>query len=97
MSTMGMPVARPRSRFRITLHGGMIAIALVALGLGLVLEQRRFASDRHGPGHERARKVFAMRGKAQGVGGHGMNDPTVVLGVAAVAQLSSQLRRRWLR
>ena len=84
-------------RPRMTLQGWMITIACVALMLGLTIEWRRGANDRHGPGYDRARAVFAMRGSRRTSGGQGTDDACVIIGVAATALIGGRLRRRWLR
>ena len=84
-------------RPRMTLQGGMIAIACVAVLLGLAIESRRGANDRHGPGYARARAVFAQRGPRRTSGGYGTDDPCVIIGIAATALIGGRLRRRWLK
>jgi hypothetical protein len=84
-------------RPRMTLQGWMITIACVALMLGLAVEWRRGASDRHGPGYDRARAVFALRGHRRTSGGYRTDDAWVVIGVAASGLIGGRLRRRWIR
>jgi hypothetical protein len=84
-------------RPRMTLQGWMITIALAALVLGMAMEGRRHANDRHGPGYDRARAVFALRGQRQTSGGYRTDDAFVIIGVVATALIGGRLRRRFQR
>jgi hypothetical protein len=87
----------PPPRPWMTLQGGMIAIALAAIALGLVLESGRHANARPRPGYDRARAVVAQRGRRPTSGGYRTHDPYVVIGVVAAAIVGSHLGRRLVR
>ncbi len=84
-------------RLRATLQGWLTMVAFVALALGVVIEWRRRAGVEHGAGYERARAIFAARQARGPAGGYGGDGFRMVLGVAAVAILGTQLRRRFPR